>query len=69
MIEDHAALGETIEIRRLDDGVAVATELGAQVVDRDEEHVGPLGVGRLQRRGEKEPKGQETGYFHINLTK
>ena len=68
-VEDHAALGETVEVRRLDDGVTVAAQLGTQIVDRDEEHVGLFSVRRLKGGGEEEAEGQETGQFHMNLTK
>lgn len=39
MIEARAACGETINVRRLDDRIAITAQLGAQVVRDDEEDV------------------------------
>ncbi|MEQ1749325.1 MAG: hypothetical protein ABL974_07870 [Prosthecobacter sp.] len=41
-LEDHAALRQCIEVRRLHRRVAIAAELRAHVVAGDEEDIGPL---------------------------
>ena len=43
-IEDHAPRRQPIHVRRLHDLVAVAAEFRTQIIDRDEQHVGSLGV-------------------------
>ena len=47
-VEHHAAFGEAVEVRRFDDGVAVAAQLRAQVIDGDEQdvHLFFLGLGQ-----------------------
>src|ERR1051325_5217558 len=49
-VEARAARGEPVDVRRPDDGVAVAAQLRAQVVGDDEEHVvARLLIGREKR--------------------
>ena len=49
----HAAAGELVYVRCLDQGFAVATELQAEVVGGDEEDVKAFSVASLARRGDR----------------
>ena len=50
-IELDSARGEGVDLGSFDDGVAVATELEAEVVGGDEQDVGPSGRGFRARDG------------------
>ena len=56
-LEADAAFGEGVEIRRVDDLVAVAAELGPQIVEGDQEDVEPRGVGGDCRKGAEDASG------------
>ena len=46
----HTALGQAIDVRRLDERMPVATEVVVKVIDRNKQDIGPLGLRRLAKR-------------------
>jgi hypothetical protein len=48
-IKAHAHLREPVEVRRLGDGIAVATDAAVQVIGNEEKHVGFGCWGGVQR--------------------
>ena len=73
-LEDDATPREGIEVRRLHLGMAVAAEVGPEIVGGDQEHVGPRGGssggpkndGQSKEREEGETEhgeGEDRGYF------
>ena len=46
-VELHATLGQAVYVGRLDERMAVAAEVVIEVIDRNKQNVGPLGLRRL----------------------